>query len=101
MSLMLMTMSWSVNAQSARPPTGTVDTATFDQILEPVWKVYSFVKYTATAIAILFLLFAGIQFIMSGNDVMKRENAKHMISYVFVGLIVVWAAPFVVQLFTF
>ena len=95
-----MTTILSANAQTAMPPSGPVDTATFDQILQPVWKVYSFVKYTTTAIAILFLLFAGIQFMTSGNDMMKRENAKHTIAYIFVGMIVVWAAPFVVQLFT-
>jgi len=30
---------------------------------------------------------------------MKRENAKHTVAYVVVGLVVIWAAPFVVQLF--
>jgi len=90
---------FSVSAQSAVPPSNSGDTAAFDQILEPVWKVYSFVKYIATAIAALFLVFAGITYMMSGTDVMKRENAKHMIAYVVIGLIVIWAAPFIVQLF--
>ena len=90
---------YSVSAQSATPPSGSVDTGTFDQILQPVWKVYSFVKYIATAIAAIFLVFAGITYMTSGSDMMKRENAKHMIAYVIVGLIVIWAAPFVVQLF--
>ena len=96
---MFMLTIYSASAQSATPPSGTTDTATFDQILQPVWKVYSFVKYIATAIAAIFLVFAGIMYMTSGSDMMKRENAKHMIAYVIVGLIVIWAAPFVVQLF--
>jgi len=95
---MLMTTIYSASA-AAVPPPSSGDTSTFDQILQPVWKVYNFVKYIATAIAAIFLVFAGITYMMSGSDVMKRENAKHTIAYVIVGLIVIWAAPFVVQLF--
>ena len=98
-SLMLLTTVLSVSAASAMPPSTTTDTAAFDQILQPVWKVYNFVKYIATAIAAIFLVFAGIKFMTSGNDMMQRENAKSMIGYVVIGLIVIWAAPFVVQLF--
>lgn len=81
------------------PPSGSVDTATFDQILQPVWKIYSFVKYIATAIAAVVLVIAGIGFMTSGNDMMRRENSKNTIGYVVVGLIIIWAAPFIIQLF--
>jgi len=81
------------------PPPSASDTAAFDTILQPVWRVYNFVKYIATAIAALFLVFAGITYMMSGSDMMKRENAKHMIAYVVVGLSVIWAAPVIVSLF--
>jgi len=96
---MLLTTIYSASAVSAVPPSGSADIGTFDQILQPVWKIYNFVKYIATAIAAIFLVFAGIMFMASGNDMMKRENAKHTIAYVVVGLIVIWAAPFIVQLF--
>ena len=99
MSFMLLTTVLSVSAASAMPPSTTTDTAAFDQILQAVWKVYNFVKYIATAIAAIFMVFAGIKFMTSGNDMMQRENAKSMIGYVVIGLIVIWAAPFVVQLF--
>ena len=96
---MLMMTIYSASAASAVPPSGSVDVGTFDKILEPVWKVYSFVQYIATAIAMICLVFAGITYMMSGSDMSKRENAKHMIAYVVVGMIVIWAAPFIVQLF--
>lgn len=72
------------------------DQETFDNILEPVMKIYNFVKYSATVLAVVFLLFAGITFIMSGNDQAKREQAKMMATYIIIGLIVIWVAPLVV-----
>jgi type IV secretory pathway VirB2 component (pilin) len=93
----MMTLT-SAMAQAV-PPTDPGDTATYDKILEPVWHIYSFIKYAAVAVAVIFLLIAGITYMTAGNDMMKRDTAKHTITYVVVGLIVIWAAPFVVQLF--
>lgn len=72
------------------------DQETFDQILEPVMKVYNFIKYAATVLAVLFLIFAGVTFIMSGNDQAKRESAKTMAMYIVIGLIIIWVAPLIV-----
>lgn len=72
------------------------DQHTFDQILEPVMKVYNFIKYAATVLAVIFLVFAGITFITSGNDQAKRESAKMMATYIVIGLIIIWVAPLVV-----
>lgn len=76
------------------------DQATFDHILEPVLKIYNLVKYAATFIAVMVLLFAGVNYIMSGSDPKKRENAKSMIMYVVLGLAIIWAAPLAVQFIT-
>jgi uncharacterized membrane protein len=73
------------------------DKAQFDEILAPITKIYNLVKYAATAIAGLFLLFAGISYMVAGNDVKKRDDAKSMAGYVIIGLIVIWAAPFVIN----
>lgn len=73
------------------------DKATFDSILEPVMKIYNFVKYSATVLAVLFLVFAGVTFIMSGGDQAKRESAKMMAMYIVIGLIIIWIAPMIVQ----
>lgn len=74
------------------------DSATYDQILQPIQAVYDLVKYAVTIIAGLVLLFAGIQYITSGSDPVKRERAKSMVMYVLIGLAVIWAAPFIVKL---
>lgn len=73
------------------------DKQTFDQILEPVMKIYNFIKYAATVLAVIFIVFAGVTFIMSGNDQAKREQSKSMMTYVVIGLIVIWIAPLIVN----
>jgi hypothetical protein len=92
-------MASFASAQNAQPPSGSIDTSTFDQILEPVWTIYNFVKYIASAIAAIVLAYSGIMYMTSGNDVSRRENAKNTIAYVVFGMIVIWASPFIVQLF--
>jgi cation transport ATPase len=72
--------------------------ADFKEILKPLTTIYDLLKYAATIIAGLMMLFAGITYISSGSDPGKREKAKNMVMYVIVGLIVIWAAPFVVDL---
>lgn len=95
--MLLMTIH-SASA-SAVPPTTTSDTSTFDQILEPVWKIYNFFRYIATAVAAIMLVFAGITYMLSGTDMGKRDSAKNIIAFVVVGLIVIWVTPLIVQLF--
>lgn len=73
------------------------DKQKFDQILEPVMKIYNLVKYAATVLAVIILLFAGITYMTSGADPKKRDNAKNMAMYVVIGLVVIWAAPLVVS----
>lgn len=74
------------------------DKAKFDEILTPVAKIYNFIKYAASLIAVIALLFAGISYMFSGNDIKKRDTSKNMAAYVLIGLVVIWAAPFVVNL---
>ena len=73
------------------------DKQAFDEILKPVMKVYNLVKYSATVIAVLVLLFAGIVYMTAGNDPRKRDQAKNMAGYVIIGLILIWAAPMIVK----
>lgn len=73
------------------------DKQAFDQMLEPVLRVYNFAKYTATVVAVVVLLFAGIKFLIAGGDPKQREDAKSMVMYVAIGLAIIWAAPFAVN----
>lgn len=74
------------------------DKAKFDQILQPVLKIYTFIKYVASVVAGLVLLWAGITYMVSGDNPQKREQGKNIAMYVVLGLIVIWAAPFIVDL---
>ncbi|MFA7707992.1 MAG: pilin [Candidatus Pacearchaeota archaeon] len=73
------------------------DKQTFDQILEPVMKIYNLVKYAATVLAVVVLLFSGITYMTAGSNPGKREQAKNMAMYVIIGLIIIWAAPLIVN----
>jgi len=70
---------------------------TFDAILEPVMKVYNFIKYAATVAGVLMLVFAGITFMTSGGESGKKEKAKNMAVGVIIGLIIIWIAPLIVE----
>jgi type IV secretory pathway VirB2 component (pilin) len=74
------------------------DKAAFDNILTPVMKIYNFIKYAASAIAVITLLFAGISYMTSGSDPKKRDNAKGITTYVIIGLVIIWGAPMIVNM---
>ena len=97
MVLMLLLTMPMVLAVDFDEDISTEDQELFDEILEPVLKIYNFVKYSATVLAVLFLLFAGVSFIVGGNNVKQRESAKMMAMYIVVGLIIIWIAPHVVN----
>jgi type IV secretory pathway VirB2 component (pilin) len=61
------------------------------------WAVSLFIKYAATIIGVLMLVFAGISFITAGGDMAKREHAKNRGFGVVIGLILIWVAPLIVQ----
>ncbi|MBM3199488.1 hypothetical protein FJZ53_01030 [Candidatus Woesearchaeota archaeon] len=69
----------------------------FDEILTPVMKIYNLVKYSASAIAAIALLFAAIGYMTSGSDPRKRDSAKNTAGYVVMGLFIIWATPYIVN----
>jgi type IV secretory pathway VirB2 component (pilin) len=71
---------------------------TVDQILQPVMKIYNIIKYVASVIAVLAIVFAGVSFLTSGGDQGKRERSKMMMGYIVIGLVIIWVAPLVVSL---
>ena len=70
---------------------------TLNEILRPVMKVYNFIKYAASVIGVLMLVFAGITVVTSGGDTGKKEKAKNMAAGVVFGLILIWVAPLIVR----
>ena len=43
------------------------------------------------------MLIAGLSYMMSGDDMKKRDSAKQRVGYIIVGLMLVWATPFIVN----
>ncbi|MBI2573569.1 hypothetical protein HYV86_06915 [Candidatus Woesearchaeota archaeon] len=75
------------------------DQAMADQILAPVMKIYNLIKYAASTIGVLMLVFAAITFMTAGGEQIKRERAKLMGAGVIIGLILIWVAPMIVRFF--
>ena len=94
---LLLSLAPQVFATDFNQELSAEDKEIFDGILEPIMKVYNFVKYAATVLAVLFMLFAGVSFIVNARDQAKRDQSKSMMLYIIVGLIVIWVAPLVVQ----
>ena len=55
-------------------------------------------KYIVSIVAAIFLLYAGISYMTSGSDPRKRDLAKGIATYVVIGLLIIWAAPMIVNL---
>ncbi len=99
-ALLIMSIVPLVYAESAdlNAELSDEDKEKFDQILEPIMMIYNFIKYIASAIGAIFLLYAGITYMMSGSNPKKREDAKHIATYVVIGLMIIWATPLIIQL---
>ncbi|MBM3206851.1 MAG: hypothetical protein FJZ43_04505 [Candidatus Staskawiczbacteria bacterium] len=98
-SLLLIAYIFAIQVVSAQF-NGTItqeEQQTFNTILEPVIRIYNLIKYAATFIAVIMLVIAGVSYITSGSDPGKRESSKNTIMYVFIGLAIIWAAPWFVQ----
>jgi len=89
-----------VSAIDLSQPPSDADKAKFDQMLSPVMKFYNLVKYSATAIAALMLVFAGIGYMSSGEDPKKRDKAKSMVAFVIIGISIIWATPLLISFLT-
>lgn len=70
----------------------------FNTLLTPVMKIYNFIKYVITVVAAVCMMYAGITYMTSGADPKKRDTAKHIATYTVVGLILIWATPYVITM---
>lgn len=97
-ALVLLLCSYTVAADvNFNQPLSSQDKQQFDAMLVPVMKIYNLVKYIATVIGVLMMVFSGITFVTAGGEMAKKEKAKNMGVGVIVGLIVIWVAPLIVQ----
>ncbi len=97
LSLLSIVMAPAATALDLNKELTTEEKSTFDKMLEPVMKIYNLIKYAASAIAAIALLFAAVSYMISGSDAKKRDSAKNTAGYVIVGLFIIWATPFIVN----
>ncbi|HLC78257.1 MAG TPA: pilin [Candidatus Nanoarchaeia archaeon] len=97
--LLLFALPFVLAAPDFNTPLDPADEQALDQILSPVLRIYNAIKYVATVVGVLMMVFAGISFMMAGGELAKKERAKVMAVGVIIGLVVIWVAPLVVQYF--
>ena len=74
--------------------------ATVADITAPVTRIYDLIKGIISVVGIIALTIAGAMYMFSGSNIQNRENAKSMVSYAIIGLVLVWVAPLVVGYLT-
>ncbi len=71
--------------------------AGISDIMAPINKISELVKAIVSVLGILAITVAGSMYMFSGGNIVARENAKSMVSYAVVGLVLVWVAPLAVS----
>lgn len=74
--------------------------ASVSDITAPVTKIYDLIKNVVSVLGIIAITVAGAMYMFSGSNIQSRENAKSMVSYAIIGLVLVWVAPLVVNYLT-
>ena len=71
-----------------------------NDIVAPITKIYNLVKGVVSVLGIIAITVAGAYYMFSGSNIQARENAKSMVAYSVVGLVLVWVAPILVNFLT-
>ncbi|MBT4446952.1 hypothetical protein HOA92_07620 [archaeon] len=75
----------------------TEEEALLDEIMDPIFTIYNALKYVATVIGVMVLVFAGVS-LMTASEPAKKDRAKNMLMGVVIGLTIIWTAPLIVEL---
>lgn len=76
------------------------ETSDIEKIKEPINKIYDLMKSIVSVVGIIAITAAGALYMVSGSNVQQRENAKSMVGYAVIGLVLVWVAPSIVHYLT-
>jgi RsiW-degrading membrane proteinase PrsW (M82 family) len=74
--------------------------ASVSDVTAPITKIYDLIKGVVSVVGIIAITIAGAMYMFSGSNIQNRENAKNMVSYAIVGLVLVWVAPVLVGYLT-
>jgi len=74
--------------------------ASVSDITAPITKIYDLIKGVVSIIGVIAITIAGALYMFSGSNIQSRENAKSMVSFAIVGLVLVWIAPVLVGYLT-
>lgn len=93
-------LTLTVDGKTIAPPTG-IPTGGINKLVQILQFGVAFLLVFATIIALLYLIWGGTIWIMSGGDKAKIESARQQITYALIGVAVSFAAFMIVNFFAF
>ena len=90
-------LSLSINGTSISPPPGIPSGGFGDKGISVIQVGLTLLFVFAIILALVFVIVAGIQWIMSGGDKQKIQSARNRLMYSIIGLIVISVSFFIVQ----
>lgn len=79
------------------PEPSQQDVQAFNQILNPLWKVISFVQYAGSVAALFYILITAVGMVMKSDEAESREKGKKTIGVIIAAVGLVWAAPYIIN----
>lgn len=90
-------LALSINETTISPPPGIPTGGFGDKGISVIQIALTMLFVLADVIALAFVIFAGIQWAMSGGDKQKIQSARNRLMYSIIGLIVISGSFFIVQ----
>jgi type IV secretory pathway VirB2 component (pilin) len=93
-SMFFVHFAYAINTSGLNvpTPTGTTDIGTI------IDRISTWILGFAAAIAVLIIIFAGVQFMVSAGNADRQKTARATLTYAVIGLIVIVLAYFIVDL---
>lgn len=90
-------LALSINGTFISPPPGIPSGGFGDKGINVIQVGYTLLFVLGDILALVFVVYAGIQWVMSGGDKQKIQAARNRLIYSIVGLIVISISFFIVK----
>ncbi len=93
-------LALSINGQNITAPGGVPSGGFADKGVSVIQVALTLLLIFGDVLAVVFVVIAGIQWIISGGDKQKIQAARNRLIYSIIGLVVISLSLFIVQLVT-
>lgn len=89
-------LSLTIGGESVNAP-GGIPTGGLGENQQTIQNAISLMLFIAVTLAIFFLIFGGIQWILSGGEKTKLQAARNKLTYAIIGLVVTFLSFFIIS----